>query len=73
MIAYSVSYAPPRRVGFASLLLQFIQDAPRLPVQRYPQDFVNFIKTHNVTLGGDVWSAYPEQTVLDIHRLVGSS
>jgi hypothetical protein len=53
-------------------LLQFIEGAPRLPVQRYPQDFVNFIKTHNVTQGGDVWSAYPEQTVLDIERLVGS-
>jgi hypothetical protein len=54
-------------------LLQFIQDAPRLPVQKYPQDFLNFIKIHNVTLGGDVWSAYPEHTVLDIHRLIGSS
>jgi hypothetical protein len=49
-------------------LLQFVYGAPRLPVQKYPQDFVNFIKSHNVTTGGDVWSAYPELTVLDIQK-----
>jgi hypothetical protein len=49
-------------------LLQFVYGAPRLPVQKYPQDFVNFIKTHNVTVGGDVWSAYPDLTVLDIRK-----
>jgi hypothetical protein len=50
-------------------LLQFIYGAPRLPVHKYPRDFVAFIEAHNVTLGGDVWSAYPELTVLDIHAL----
>jgi hypothetical protein len=54
-------------------LLQFIDGAPRLPVQKYPQDFVNFIKSHNVTQGGDVWSAYPSLTVLDIEKLGASS
>jgi hypothetical protein len=52
-----------------SELLQFIEGAPRLPVQQYPQDFVNFIESHNVTQGGDVWSAYPNLTVLDIEAL----
>jgi hypothetical protein len=54
-------------------LLQFIVDAPRLPVHKYPRDFVAFIEAHNVTLGGDVWSAYPDLTVLDIHALEASA
>jgi hypothetical protein len=54
-------------------LLQFIAGAPRLPVQKYPRDFVDFINANNVQLGGDVWSAYPDQTVLDIQLLGGSS
>jgi hypothetical protein len=54
-------------------LLQFIAGAPRLPVHKYPRDFIDFVKANNVTLGGDVWSAYKQQTVLDIQRLEGSS
>jgi hypothetical protein len=50
-------------------LLHFIYGAPRLPVHKYPRDFVAFIEAHNVQLGGDVWSAYRELTVLDIHAL----
>jgi hypothetical protein len=50
-------------------LLPFIYEAPRLPVHKYPRDFVAFIEAHNVQLGGDVWSAYPTLTVLDIHAL----
>jgi hypothetical protein len=53
-------------------LLQFIYGAPRLPVQKYPRDFVAFIESHNVVLGGDVWSAYPELTVLDIRALASA-
>jgi hypothetical protein len=45
-------------------LLQFVRDAPRLPVQRYPRDFVAFIDKHNVPI--DVWSAYPDSTVIDV-------
>jgi hypothetical protein len=47
-------------------LLQFVRDAPRLPVQRYPRDFVAFIDKHNVPTG--VWSAYPQLTVIDIQQ-----
>jgi hypothetical protein len=54
-------------------LLQFIYGAPRLPVHKYPRDFVAFIEAHNVQLGGDVWSAYPALTVLDIRALEGSA
>ena len=45
-------------------LLQFVRDAPRLPVQKYPREFVTYIDKHNVPVG--VWSAYPEATVIDV-------
>jgi hypothetical protein len=45
-------------------LLQFVKDAPRLPVQKYPRDFVAYIDSHNKPSG--VWSAYPEATVIDV-------
>jgi hypothetical protein len=48
-------------------ILQFIANAPPLPVQRYPREFTEFIQAHN--LGQfEVWSAYPETTVIDILR-----
>ena len=49
-------------------LLQFIYGAPPLPVHVYPREFVAFVASHNVLAGGDVWSAYPDMTVLDIQR-----
>jgi hypothetical protein len=50
-------------------LLQFVADAPRLPVNRYPRDFVAYVKAHDVPTG--VWSAYPDATVIDIQRATG--
>lgn len=47
-------------------VLMYVQGAPRLPVQRYPRDFVDFVKANNVPIG--VWSAYPDMTVIDIQR-----
>lgn len=47
-------------------ILQFVQGAPRLPVQRYPRDFVTFIDAHNLPV--DAWSAYPDMTVIDIQQ-----
>jgi hypothetical protein len=49
-------------------VLQFIYDAPPLPVQKFPREFVKFVNEHNVTEGGAVWSAYPDFTVIDIQR-----
>jgi hypothetical protein len=49
-------------------LLQFIYGAPPLPVKDHPREFVAFVSSHNVTAGGDVWSAYPDATVIDIQR-----
>jgi hypothetical protein len=50
-------------------LLQFVADAPRLPVNRYPRDFVAYVQSHDVPTG--VWSAYPDATVIDIQRATG--
>ena len=49
-------------------ILQFVQGAPRLPVQRFPRDFVEFVNAHNLPV--DAWSAYPDMTVIDIQREV---
>lgn len=46
-------------------ILDFVQDAPRLPVTEYPRDFIEFVIANNRS---DVnpWSAYPDMTVIDI-------
>jgi hypothetical protein len=48
-------------------ILTYIEGAPPLPVQRYPREFTKFIIEHNLSQVG-VWSAYPEDTVIDILR-----
>lgn len=45
-------------------ILQFVRDAPRLPVNRYPRDFVEFIDKHDLPIAA--WSAYSDLTVIDI-------
>ena len=47
-------------------ILDFVQDAPRLPVQKYPADFWAFVQKQNLRV--DPWSAYPHMTVIDIQR-----
>jgi hypothetical protein len=47
-------------------ILQFIHEAPPLPVQSYPREFVKYINDHNLPV--TPWSAYPSNTVLDIQR-----
>jgi hypothetical protein len=48
-------------------ILTYIEGAPPLPVQRYPREFTQFIIEHNLSQIG-VWSAYPEDTVIEILR-----
>lgn len=47
-------------------LLQFVQGAPRLPVNKYPRDFVAFIEAHDLPV--KAWSAYRDLTVIDINQ-----
>lgn len=46
-------------------ILMFVKDAPRLPVNRYPRDFVAFVDAHDDERF-QPWSAYPSMTVIDI-------
>jgi deferrochelatase/peroxidase EfeB len=46
-------------------ILEFVKDAPRLPVNKYPQDFWEFVQKNNVSQV-QPWSAYRHSTVLDI-------
>ncbi len=47
-------------------ILQFIDKAPPLPVQSYAREFTEWIVAHNLPVSA--WSAYPEDTVIDILR-----
>ncbi|WP_420467797.1 hypothetical protein [Panacagrimonas sp.] len=46
-------------------ILEFVRDAPRLPVSAYPQDFCEFVMKNNLRQV-QPWAAYPSMTVLDI-------
>jgi hypothetical protein len=45
-------------------ILAFVQDAPPLPVQRFPREFVAFVDANNIP--APVWTAYPHVTVIDV-------
>jgi hypothetical protein len=45
-------------------ILAFVQDAPPLPVQRFPREFVAFVEANNIP--APVWTAYPHVTVIDV-------
>jgi len=49
--------------------LQFVRGAPRLPVQKYPRDFIAFVRKSNVPARD--FSACPRTTVIDIQRQFG--
>ena len=52
-------------------MLMFVDGAPRLPVQRYPRDFVAFVLANNMQQV-QPWSAYPAMTVIDIQNIHGN-
>jgi hypothetical protein len=56
--------------GAFNAILEFVQGAPPLPVERHAREFVAFVRTHNVP--APVWSAYPAVTVIDILRTARS-
>jgi hypothetical protein len=51
-------------------ILQFVQGAPPLPVQRYAREFTQFVADHDMRQV-HVWSAYPNSTVIDILHSAG--
>lgn len=48
-------------------ILEFIEDAPPLPVQKHPREFWDFVE-RNSQQRVPLWSAYKDKTVLDILR-----
>jgi hypothetical protein len=55
-----------------TVMLYYIKGAPPLPVKRYPREFIAFVHAHNIPQA-DVWSAYPDLTVIDIRAQAGRS
>ena len=47
-------------------LLQHMADAPPLPVQSYRQEFLDYVRRHDLRCVPPFYSAYPDRTVLDI-------
>lgn len=64
MRSYIVDFAATMGDIFTALL-EFVAGAPRLPVQRYQREFVEFVGRNNVK-GVNPWSAYPDRTVISI-------
>jgi hypothetical protein len=46
-------------------LLQHMVDAPGLPVEQHRQEFLEYVRTHDLTCVGTFYSAYPTRTVQD--------
>ena len=66
MRAYITDFAATMGDIFTAIL-EFVEDAPRLPVQDYLTEFVDFVIA-NDTKQVNPWSAYPQRTVIDIQK-----
>jgi hypothetical protein len=54
------------------LLLAHMEDAPPLPVEQHRDEFLAYIRAHDVPVVEPFYSAYPTLTVLDILNNSGS-
>ena len=58
------------RIGHVfDLLLSHVKDAPPLPVSEHPDEFLDYVRRHDVPCVGTLYSAYPRLKVLDILTL----
>lgn len=64
MRAYITDFAATLGDVFTGIL-DFVKDAPRLPISEYVPDFVDFVLAHDVP-NVEPWSAYESRTVIDI-------
>ena len=48
-------------------LLAHMEDAPPLPVQQYPKEFLEYVSVNDLKGMPPFYSAYPKATVTDIH------
>lgn len=49
-----------------NMLLTHIEDSPPLPVETHRQEFLAFVRAHDLRCEAPFYSAYPNRTVLDI-------
>ena len=47
-------------------LLQHVADPPPLPVQQHPEEFLAYVRRHDLGCVGTFYSAYPTRPVVDI-------
>ncbi|SHN56475.1 hypothetical protein SAMN05660350_00686 [Geodermatophilus obscurus] len=47
-------------------LLQHMADPPPLPVQQHPEEFLAYVRRHDLGCVGPFYSAYPTRPVIDI-------
>ncbi|MCW2901472.1 MAG: hypothetical protein JWO67_3737 [Streptosporangiaceae bacterium] len=52
--------------GVFDTLLSHVVDAPPLPVQDNRDEFLRYVRDHDLRCVGPFYSAYPDRTVLDI-------
>ncbi|WP_392475936.1 hypothetical protein [Nostoc sp. C110] len=50
-------------------VLPYMENAPPLPVQSYPDEFVQHVRSNNMPIIEPFYSAYPSLTVLDIRAI----
>jgi hypothetical protein len=48
------------------MLLRHMVDPPPLPVQQHPEDFLAYVRRHDLGCVGPFYSAYPTRPVIDI-------
>lgn len=51
------------------LLLRHVQDAPPLPVELHREEFLAYVRDHDLPCVGQMYSAYPNLSVLDVLTL----
>lgn len=53
-------------------LLERMDGAPPLPVQKYRNAFLDYVRANDIPTVGTLYSAYPKATVLDIQTAMSS-
>ena len=48
------------------MLLEHMADPPPLPVQQHPEEFLAYVRQHDLRCVGTFYSAYPTRPVVDI-------
>jgi hypothetical protein len=47
-------------------LLEHVADKPATPVREHRDEFLEYVRRHDLPIAGSLYSAFPQQTVVDI-------